>query len=253
MQDIENFIAQFIDAGRSSGTIAEKIYSLNTFYRYYCRKKLLSSNPVEFVEAPVRVNIPIIKLSQNEVQKLLSVINNETRKRVGMRRISEKLLLRDRTMLVMFLSSGIRISELVGLDIKDINIEEASFIVLGKGGNYETIYMTNELIEQLKIYLKKLNFLSTDEPLFRNYLGFRLHTKCVQDLVKQYAKWAEITKRVTPHTLRRTFGTQLYRETRDIYLVSKVLRHTEVKVTTKHYADCDDDIKKNTMRDYRIA
>jgi site-specific recombinase XerD len=249
-RDVQAFVTQFTDKGCSAGTVAEKIYTLNSFFKYFMRIKEIKNNPSQLVEAPRRVDKPIIRLNYDEISKILDCVNNTARNEHGLRRVSEKLLLRDRTILTLFLSTGIRLSELVGLDICDIDMGDASFKILRKGGKHDVIFMTQELIKQMKIYLTQLDYLSPAEPLFRNYLNTRLFTKSVQEIVKQYSKWAKVEKRITPHALRRTFGTNLYRKTRDISLVADVLGHDDVNTTKKHYAAVDDDIKRNAVSDF---
>jgi len=247
---IEKFKNSFIK-DNTLATVGEKVYTINTFFIFFCKIGEIKENPAQYVEAPKRPDRPIIKLTLNEAKTLFNCVNNETRAKHGLRKVNEKLLIRDKTILTMFLLTGIRISELVGLDIQDIDFDNNKFQVKSKGGKFEFIYMNNELIEQLKFHINQQDYLPND-PVFKSFTNQRINTKNVEEMVKQYSKWAGITKQVTPHTLRKTFGTNIYNITKDVFLAQKLLRHKYTETTTKYYVDIDEDIKRNALSNFSL-
>ena len=150
-------------------------------------------------------------------------------------------------MIYLMLSTGIRISECVGLDIQDIDWEENSILVVRKGRKYSNIYFDETAAELLGAYMEEreeMELESDNNALFISRTGTRITPRSVQRLVKKYASVAVQSKHITPHKLRSTYGTNLYRETGDIYLVAEVLGHNDVNTTRKHYAALDEDRKR---------
>ncbi|HEY8419327.1 MAG TPA: tyrosine-type recombinase/integrase, partial [Clostridia bacterium] len=147
---------------------------------------------------------------------------------------------------------GIRISELVGLNIEDIDFDSNAFTVIRKGGNSTILYFSDEVAAALKKYLEqRLNLEDVpkeERALFLSIQNKRISVRAVQNLVTKYARIVSPLKKITPHKLRSTFGTELYRATGDIYIVADVLGHSDVNTTKKHYAAIDTDIRKNAVR-----
>ena len=137
---------------------------------------------------------------------------------------------------MLFLGTGIRISELVGLNNEDLNFKDNSFIVTRKGGNKSILYFDEDVAAALQRYLdyKENNYEDLKEPTVR----------AVENLVQKYAKIISPLKKISPHKLRSTYGTQLYRATGDIYVVADVLGHKDVNTTRKHYAAISDDNRR---------
>jgi site-specific recombinase XerD len=185
---------------------------------------------------------PIIRLYPEEVSRLLAAVKP-----------SERYYLRDLTILTFFLSTGVRVSELVGLDIKHINIENASFIVTRKGGKIETQYMTEDLQIQLLIYMDSIDTANENAPLFSSRDNPRIADNTIRLLLEKYIRLAGIKKKISPHKLRSTFGTNLYRKTRDIFAVAQCLGHSSVNTTRKYYAALDEDIKREAIKGFHIA
>ena len=142
-------------------------------------------------------------------------------------------------MLTLFLGTGIRISECVGLNTEDVDFRNLSIRITRKGGNQTVLFINDEIAEALDSYCnnERLEMKGADSPaLFLSLQGKRITTRAVQLLVKKYASIITPLKHITPHKLRSTYGTNLYRETGDIYLVADVLGHKDVNTTRKHYA-----------------
>ena len=147
------------------------------------------------------------------------------------------------------LGTGIRVSECVGLNLSDVDIKEQGIHIHRKGGKEATVYFSDEVAQYLERYLEERRTLcpiergtgTQDEPaLFLSLRKKRLTVRSVEYLVKKYASQVTTTKKITPHKLRSTYGTTLYQETGDIYLVADVLGHRDVNTTKKHYAAMDD-------------
>ncbi len=240
-----------------------KLSTIRAFFKYFFNKEKLPSNVAAKVEMPKRHEDAIIRLEPNEVAELLNTAEyggQLTQKQADFHKKSQK---RDVAILTLFLGTGIRISELVGLDRSDIDFDNRAFTVVRKGGNKSILYFSDEVAAALKDYLDWLdNELSyntqfaakvTDRtPLFFSAQGKRISVRAVELLVKKYSRIVCPLKKVTPHKLRSTYGTALYRETQDIYVVADVLGHKDINTTKKHYAAISEDIRKSAARKVRL-
>ena len=156
------------------------------------------------------------------------------------------------------LGTGIRVSECVGLNYDDVDFEIDGINITRKGGNQEIVYFGEEVETALRNYMReRLETISPKiEPaLFLSMQQKRINVRTVQLLVKKYASITTPLKKITPHKLRSTYGTSLYKETNDIYIVADVLGHKDVNTTKRHYAAISDDIRRNAankvkLRDY---
>ena len=163
---------------------------------------------------------------------------------------------RDVAMLSLFLGTGIRISECVGINVDDIDFENSAFTVTRKGGNRVILYFNEEVKEALQNYLvdraKIKDLKETENALFLSLQKKRMNVRSVQELVKKYSLLSTPLKRITPHKLRSTYGTNLYRETKDIYIVADVLGHKDVNTTKKHYAAISEDIRRDAANKVKL-
>ena len=227
--------------------------ALNMFFLFFKKQGLITDNIVECVDRPELPEKPIIYLTADETHRLLSAVNNDVRSAAGINKLSPKQLLRDKTIITLFLSTGIRLSELIGLNRENVNMDNASITIRrSKSGRYETVYMTNELHNQLNLYFQD-NKLQNESPLFISNKGQRMQPNSIEIMLKKYVKLAGIDKRITPHKLRATFGTSIYRNTHDIYLTAKLLGHNSVNTTTKYYVDMDEQTKRFAINNFHIA
>lgn len=220
-----------------------KLSTLRTFFAYFFKKEELTKNILPNVALPKIHEKPIVRLDLDEVEHLLDVTDEGYRLSSTQLRYHHKTALRDMTILVFFLTTGVRISELVGLNIGDINQENSSFRITRKGGSQTILFAPEELQKQLALYLKN-EPTDRNSPLFKSLQGKRISVRAVQNLVKKYALISTPLKNITPHKLRSTFGTNLYRETQDIYVVADVLGHKDVNTTKKHYAAIGEDVRR---------
>jgi len=234
---------------------ARKIASLRSFFKYYYKRGILEKNVCALIDMPKIHEKTITRLEPNEVADLLDLVENgdgltETQKRYHL--ITKK---RDFALIVFLLSTGIRVSELAGLNIGDLDFNNQSFKVTRKGGNMAILYFGDEAEDALITYLderKNSKTFGLDEPLFLSLQKKRMSVRAIQDLVKKYAKLASPLKTISPHKLRSTFGTALYQETGDIYLVADVLGHKDVNTTRKHYAKIVDDNRRKVKNAVKL-
>ena len=160
----------------------------------------------------------------------------------------EKTKERDLALITLLLGTGIRVSECVGLDVEDLDFKNNGIKVTRKGGGEMIVYFGSEVEAALRRYLKIRDNITPvsghEHALFYSTQKKRLGVQAVENLVKKYASQITTTKKITPHKLRSTYGTALYQETGDIYLVADVLGHRDVNTTKKHYAAIDDNRRR---------
>lgn len=231
--------------------IHRKLSSLRKFYLYYQKRERLTNNPTTIVDMPKLHDREIIRLDADEVAELLDLVEHGGDKLTERKRaFYEKNKLRNIAIFTLFLGTGIRVSECVGLDVEDVDFRENRIRIMRKGGKEEFVYFGEEVRTALKNYIdisrEQITPLKGHEhALFYSIQKRRISVKAIENLVNDYASQITTFKHITPHKLRSTYGTSLYRETGDIYLVAEVLGHNDVNTTRKHYAALDDDKKRS--------
>lgn len=231
-----------------ASSIARKMSSLRSFLDYFYKKELLTKNVAMQVDMPKLHEKAIIHLEPDEVAIMLDNIENYENQLTGKKKeFFLKTKTRDIAIITLFLGTGIRVSECVGLDVTDVNFREDSIRIIRKGGNESILYFGTEVEKALLDYINgprtvaAANALPGEEnALFFSLQKKRISVHAVENLVEKYAKEFVPQKKITPHKLRSTFGTSLYQETEDIYLVADVLGHSDVGTTKKHYAAIKD-------------
>lgn len=227
---------------------ARKLSALRSFYNYYFQNELISNNPASLVPIPKRHQKEIIRLEPNEVAILLDQVEDGTKLTKKELDYHKKTKIRDVALLTLLLGTGIRVSECVGLDLNDVNFEVGGIKIRRKGGYEAVIYFGDEVEEALLDYLEEREHIIPAEghenALFLSLQNRRMAVRSVEKLVKKYASRVTSIKKITPHKLRSTYGTSLYRETGDIYLVADVLGHKDVNTTRKHYAALEDERRR---------
>ena len=192
----------------------------------------------------------------NEIAKILNIVESGIGLTEKQLEFHLKTRLRDVAIITLFLGTGIRISELVGLNTDDIDYKTNSFVVTRKGGNRAILYFNEEVKSALEDYVvyrnTVLNPPSEEKAFFLSLQNKRISTRTVQELVKKYAKLASPLKKITPHKLRSTFGTHLYGETGDIYMVADCLGHKDINTTKRHYAAISEDVRKIASRKVKL-
>lgn len=226
-------------------SIKRKLCSVRSFYDYLFKNQRISSNVTELVPLPKVHEKPIIRLERSEMVRMLEQAQSGDKLSKTQQKYQKLTAKRDFAMLSLFLGTGIRVSECVGMNIGDVDLENNAFIVTRKGGNQVVLYFPPEVAEALADYMEERSRTEAlpghENALFLSLQNRRITQRAVQNLVKKYASVAAPLKsRISPHKLRSTYATNLYNETGDIYLVADVLGHTSVDTTRKHYADMTD-------------
>lgn len=220
--------------------IKRKICSLKSFYKYLYQKEMLENNPAARVLMPRLHEHEIIRLDIDEVATMLDLVETGEKLTARQKAYHEKTKLRDLALFTLLLGTGIRVSECVGLNLSDVDFKNGGILVHRKGGKDQIVYFGDEVEEALLNYMEERKDLDAREgdqdALFLSLQNRRMNVRSIENLVKKYAQIAAPLKRITPHKLRSTYGTNLYRETGDIYLVADVLGHSDVNTTRKHYA-----------------
>ena len=237
--------------------IKQKLSALRTFYAYYYKHELIKNNPTVLVEMPKIHEKEIIRLDADEVARLLDYIENcENNINPHQRAYYEKTKYRDIAIITLLLGTGIRVSELVGLDVEDIDFNNSGIKVFRKGGNEMMVYYGPEVEKALDDYLEIRSGITPvaghEHALFYSSQRKRINVKTVENLVKKYSSQVTTTKKITPHKLRSTYGTALYQETGDIYLVADVLGHKDVNTTRKHYAAMSDQRRRSAAKAVKL-
>ena len=226
---------------------ARKLASIKTMYHYFYKQQRISTNAPSIVDMPKIHEKPIIRLEVDEIAKLLDVVESGEQLTDKQKIYHEFTKKRDLAIVALMLGTGIRVSECVGINLEDIDFNYNGVKITRKGGNETIIYFSREVEKILRDYLverKQKTCKDFDNPLFLSLQNKRISVRSVQLLVKKYSAHVTSLKKITPHKLRSTYGTQLYQETGDIYLVADVLGHKDVNTTKKHYAQMDDARRK---------
>ncbi len=233
-----------------------KLSSVRTMFRYLFKRELISSNVAALVDLPKKREKPIIRLEPDEVARLLDTAETGGGLSERQRKYQENTRKRDVALLTLFLSTGIRLSECVGIDIGDIDFTVNGFTVTRKGGDRVILYFPEETAAALRAYMQERAALlpcpGHENALFLSLQRKRINVRSVEALVKRYAEVAAPLKNISPHKLRSTFGTALYRETGDIYLVADVLGHADVNTTRKHYAAMSDEKRRMAAKSIKL-
>ncbi len=227
---------------------ARKLSAVRALFKYFFNKGLIEVDNSAKVPTPKLHDKEIIRLDAGEVSDLIHITetgNGLSKHATG---YHSKTRIRDTAIITLFLGTGIRISELVGLDNDSFDFEENSFLVTRKGGNQAILFFSDEVKYALQEYIaEKANDprVPANEPAFFLSMQYkRINVRSVEILVKKYSKLASPLKKITPHKLRSTYGTRLYNETGDIYIVADVLGHRDVNTTKKHYAAITEDNRR---------
>lgn len=238
--------------------LARKMSALRSFYGYFFKRQVIQKNPTLLVDMPKLHDKAIIRLDTDEVAMLLDFVEHGGDDLSGQRKLYyEKNKNRDLAIITLLLGTGIRVSECVGLDIQDVDFKNNGVKVVRKGGNEMVVYFGEEVEHALKNYLYTTRKATTPLPGHENALFLstqrkRIGVQAVENMVKKYARQVTPNKKITPHKLRSTYGTALYKETGDIYLVADVLGHKDVNTTKKHYAAIDEDRRRLAAKAVRL-
>lgn len=230
---------------------ARKLACLRSFFYYFYKNELIETQSITLVDVPKINEKNIVRLEVDEVAKMLDIVDSGdklTKKQQAYHQYTRK---RDLAIVTLLLGTGIRVSECVGLDIDDVDFDVGGIKITRKGGNETIIYFGEEVETALDEYLEQrinIDSIENTDALFLSMQKKRISVRTVQKMVKKYAALVTSLKDISPHKLRSTYGTNLYRETGDIYLVADILGHKDVNTTKKHYAQMDDERRRKAAQ-----
>ena len=257
LEEYEEYLKVY-QAGDKTETNGErglkrKMSSLRSFYAYYFKREMIHTNPTVLVDVPKIHQKSIIRLEADEVAMLLDYIEHAGDQLSGQKKAYyEKTKTRDLALITLLLGTGIRVSECVGLDMDDVDFKNNGIKIHRKGGAEVVVYFGEEVRSALMEYMVERQKITAADgsvnALFLSLQNKRISVRSVEKMVNKYSKLVTSLKHITPHKLRSTYGTSLYRETGDIYLVADVLGHKDVNTTRKHYAAIDDDRRRSAAK-----
>jgi len=240
---VRHFVGELHGEGLSRATAARKLAAVRTFLRYLRRESLIDDDPGALVPTPKReVRMPA-HLSEDEMTALIGAASDET-----------PLGRRDRAILELFYASGLRLSELAGLDIDDVNLGAKMSRVLGKGGKQRIVPFNSSTASAIRSYLKGREQLTRDvrptggsrartldgargrqrDPLFVNYRGGRLTVRSIDRLVRRYVAASSARMGISPHALRHSFATHLLQRGADLRAIQELLGHARLSTTEQY-------------------
>ncbi len=261
-KEIENyldFIGEYEYMGRkytnSTRAKCRKLATVRTFFDYFYKREKLTHNVTDIIENPTVRDKNIVRLEANEIVDLIDLAETGYALTPTQQIFHKYTRERDSAMISLMLGTGIRVSECVGLDVNDLDFEINGFKVVRKGGDVDILYFSDEVAKSLKSWLterEKLDLSPTEQALFVSLQNRRISIRAVQNLVKKYSRIVAPLKKISPHKLRSTYGTNLYNETRDIYVVANTLGHRDMNTTKKHYAAMSDETKRQAARKVKL-
>lgn len=225
----------------SASAKRRKLSVIKHLYNYYFATNVIKTNPVINVEG-AKLNLhDVITLSDAQVKVLLNCIQNQEGVSEHSKSYSKRLIARDTAIIMVLLGTGMRISELIGLNISDFDISDAEkpcFHIVRKGGDDDTVYFVDQVYYAVIDYMENcrpaLKPRDEENALFIGTTGKRLTPDAVQKMLKKYCKAAKLPDNISPHKMRATFATTVYKNTRDIYAIKDALHHASID-TSKHY------------------
>lgn len=228
--DIRKYLS-FLHRKNRKSSIARKISSLRSFFKYLVREQVLLFNPAKGVSTPkVEKTLPTT-LTVDEAFRLMESPQTISEKPSEG---SKKKGLRDRAILELLYSSGLRVSELVGLNSNQLDLDLGIVKVMGKGRKERIVPVGAKAIEALEAYLHARRMPRGDEPIFVNSLGGRLTARSVGRLMKWYTRRSGIFRKASPHSLRHTFATHLLDAGADIREIQEMLGHSSLSTTQRY-------------------
>lgn len=227
--------------------IRRKLAALRGLTTYLYDEDLIPANPITKVRVPKITKKPIERLKDSEISSLLFTAENG----YGSEHHTNYLRntrCRDLAIIAVLLSTGIRVSELTMLNLNNIDMESCSLKVLRKGGNEQIVYFGDDAAEYLADYLYIRSHIAAEpgheNALFLSMQRKRITTRSVQILLKNYGDAALPLRNLHPHLLRKTYGSRMYDETGDAYLIASLLGHKSVETTAKHYISSEKDVSE---------
>ncbi len=235
----------------SRAGVKSKLAAIKSLYRYFYNHQSIKLNPTMLIDIPPIEGKNIVRLNSVQVNKVLDNIENHTY--LKQQKSSYKYIKRDYAVISLLLGTGIRVSECAGIDINDICFTDCYIQIVRKGGSEDIVFFSDEVkAALLDYYNERINIIPDETAttaFFLSKRGTRFSVRSIQSLVTKYTK---DIKKVSPHKLRATYGTNLYIATKDIYLVADTLGHTNVETTKRYYAEIPNQQKRNARNSVQL-
>jgi len=225
---LRGFLARLHERNNKKSTIARKLASIRSFFQFCLKKKWLEDNPAKVVSTPKQDKHVPTFLSEEEMKHFLDIPQKP-----------EKALdMRDRALLELLYATGIRVSELVGMDVDDVNFPERLIMVRGKGKKERLLPFGTKAEESLRGYIVQRSLINKGNieatPLFLNYRGKRLTSRSVERIVNKYIRRAALRRKISPHSLRHSFASHLLSRGADLRVIQELLGHESLATTQKY-------------------
>ena len=238
--DVQKYMEELNGEGRKAASVSRRLATLRSFYGFLLKKKLIKAIPTNKINMPkIEKKAPMV-LTSDEVEILLSQPKSNDLKGI-----------RDKAMLEFAYATGMKVSEIINLDLKDVNLVD-SYVVCNEGYSKRVVPLGRISKEALVEYLDNSRpyLLKTEDekPLFVNIMGNRLTRQGFWKIIKQYQEQAHIEKEITPHVLRHSFATHLLQNGADMRAVQTMLGHTDIASTQVYMKLIDDQYKENQPR-----
>ena len=240
MLSARSHLAELNKAGKARSSVARKLSALKTFVRYLRREDLIAHDPTAMAVAPRRDQTIPVFLSEQEITRLIETPNT-----------GDPLGRRDRAILELFYASGLRLSELVAVDMEDLNLSGRMVRVMGKGRKERLLPFNQSAADAIRVWMKdRAEMLATrnteskrqkgkgktshDDPLFINYRGTRLTDRSVDRLLRKYVAQCSTRMGISPHALRHSFATHLLQRGADLRAIQELLGHAALSTTQRY-------------------
>ena len=247
LEEYLDYLQVYQDHTNKELGLKRKLASLKSFYKYFIYLEAIKYNPAELVRMPKVHEKAIVRLDIDEVAEFLDQVDSGEKLTDRQQAFHQRTRLRDLAMMSLMLGTGIRVSELCNLNIDDINRNTMTIHVMRKGGKEEDVLINDVVRKAIDRYIdfERQPYDDANRALFlssRHATGDRLSVRSVERMIKAYGD--TIGEHVTPHTLRRTFGTKLYNQTGDLYLTATALGHKNIQTTKDFYTTMSEERKQ---------
>ena len=238
-------------------SIARKMSTVRNYFKFLVKFEYITTDPTlkAVSKRKEKEKKEIRRLDSDQVKMLVNSVENVSSVSLRQKKMSEATAKRDLAIITLLLNTGIRVSECAGLDLSDINFDDNTIKIVRKGGFEDQLYINENIRNTLRDYIsnERPALLPEDDgdkeaALFISLQHRRLTVRSIQHMVEKYGKNTGLKEKLSPHKLRRTYGTALYNKTSDIYMVADVLGHTDVNTTVKHYAAIEEEHKRRASQ-----
>ncbi len=224
---LRGFLATLYEKRNKKSTVARKLAAIRSFFQFCIRKRWLEDNPAKVVATPKQEKPVPSFLSEEDMEQFLDI--PKTRR---------PLDLRDKSILELLYATGSRVSELVGIDLEDINFEERLIRVRGKGKKERLVPFGKIAEQSLELYIRARSLIHKgqidENALFLNYRGDRITSRSVERVVDKYIRFSAMRRKISPHSLRHSFASHLLSRGADLRVIQELLGHESLATTQKY-------------------